>query len=162
MAQAATLSRGHTVADWLRPLDIAMVPTLQTSDIPVRYRSEGSVSIASLQHRDQLLEKLELFSKTVESDIDAPSDDALRSVRELINALQLVAITDLDVFMAAEGGIACAFSSSTKFAQLEILNKGNAVIAIGVPSGIPSIFSVEASRENLLRAVEKINSYMAE
>jgi hypothetical protein len=147
---------------WFTILEGAMNPTVQSANIPVRYEKQGSVSIASYQYRQHLVQKLERFQVQVAPEFPAPSGEVVEIVRQLIGSLHVAAVTDLDVFPSARGGIACAFSTSEKFAQLEVLNKGQAVIALGNPVASPIISAVESSDEALSSAIETIRSYMAE
>jgi hypothetical protein len=161
MATAALANDKVPKFAWFSVLESAMEPTVQSANIPVRYENQGSVSIASYQYRKQLVQKIEDFRGQVAPEFPAPSGEVVDLVCGLISGLRIAAITDLDVFPSARGGIACAFSTSEKFAQLEVLNKGNAIIALG-PAASLRISAVESSEEALSSAIETIRSYMAE
>jgi len=88
---------------------------------------------------------------------DAPNAQSLRAARDVLERLMLVGYVPTGITPSAEGGIGIYFERGKKYADIEVLNSGQ---ALGVTSDrvaekiIP--FTISTSQQGYDRAIQRV------
>jgi hypothetical protein len=124
------------------------------------------MAVIRLSKRSQdLLQKIERM-KDLRPNWDTygaepPSVDALNSAAELLNRLSKLEFLPTDAVASTEGGVALSFTTSNRYADIEILNSGEILAVTFTRQQEPVAWEVRRDERNILLAIERIYEHIS-